>query len=206
MTLLRTYRRCRPGGNMPFPLLETERLVVACAALWGRKGDRRARRRPPHCCKHRPHSASVQCRGRREFIGAVNQRDSEVCFVIMCGERLIGACGLDPHEDGPELGYWLGHLIGAAALLRKPRARLSITLSAISNMKRSGPVHASTIRRRAACWKSAPSNGSVCGSPASAPSIRLRRSIASASIAGCGRRLRRGGRPGRWRNLLAAGG
>ena len=21
---------------------------------------------------------------------------------------LIGACGLDPHEDGPELGYWLG--------------------------------------------------------------------------------------------------
>ncbi len=43
-----------------------------------------------------------------QFIAAVNRRDGEVCFVIAHGDTLIGACGIDPREDAPELGYWLG--------------------------------------------------------------------------------------------------
>jgi RimJ/RimL family protein N-acetyltransferase len=43
-----------------------------------------------------------------QFIAAVNRREGEVCFVITQGETLIGACGIDPREDAPELGYWLG--------------------------------------------------------------------------------------------------
>jgi RimJ/RimL family protein N-acetyltransferase len=43
-----------------------------------------------------------------QFIAAVNRRDGEVCFVLTLDDTLIGACGIDPREDGPELGYWLG--------------------------------------------------------------------------------------------------
>ena len=43
-----------------------------------------------------------------QFIAAVNRRDGEVCFVIAHGDTLIGACGIDPRDDAPELGYWLG--------------------------------------------------------------------------------------------------
>jgi len=43
-----------------------------------------------------------------QFIAAVNRRDGEVCFVIAHADTLIGACGNDPREDAPELGYWLG--------------------------------------------------------------------------------------------------
>ena len=47
------------------PVLETERLLLRAP----RRGDVKAiaalAERPPHCCKHRAHSASVQCRGRR---------------------------------------------------------------------------------------------------------------------------------------------
>ena len=32
----------------------------------------------------------------------------EVCFVITLDDTLIGACAVDPREDGPEIGYWLG--------------------------------------------------------------------------------------------------
>jgi RimJ/RimL family protein N-acetyltransferase len=43
-----------------------------------------------------------------EFIAAANSREGEACFVVIRDGRLIGACGIDPREDGPELGYWLG--------------------------------------------------------------------------------------------------
>jgi RimJ/RimL family protein N-acetyltransferase len=28
--------------------------------------------------------------------------------MIVSGDKLIGGCGIDPREDGPEIGYWLG--------------------------------------------------------------------------------------------------
>lgn len=43
-----------------------------------------------------------------QFITAANKRDGEASFVVMRGEALIGACGLDCRDDGIELGYWLG--------------------------------------------------------------------------------------------------
>jgi RimJ/RimL family protein N-acetyltransferase len=43
-----------------------------------------------------------------QFTAAVNRRDGEVCFVITQGDTLIGVCGIDPRDDAPELGYWLG--------------------------------------------------------------------------------------------------
>jgi RimJ/RimL family protein N-acetyltransferase len=43
-----------------------------------------------------------------EFIAAANSREGEACFVVIRDGRLIGACGIDPREEGPELGYWLG--------------------------------------------------------------------------------------------------
>jgi len=53
-----------------------------------------------------PHPYSVGDAER--FIASVNKRDGEACFVILLGDALIGACGIDPREDGQELGYWLG--------------------------------------------------------------------------------------------------
>jgi RimJ/RimL family protein N-acetyltransferase len=43
-----------------------------------------------------------------EFVANVNLRDREACFVLMLDGTLIGACGIDPRDEGAELGYWLG--------------------------------------------------------------------------------------------------
>jgi RimJ/RimL family protein N-acetyltransferase len=43
-----------------------------------------------------------------QFIAAVNKRDGEACFVIALDVTAIGICSVEPREDGPELGYWLG--------------------------------------------------------------------------------------------------
>jgi RimJ/RimL family protein N-acetyltransferase len=42
------------------------------------------------------------------FIAAVNRRDGEAAFAITLDATLIGVCGVDPRENGPEIGYWLG--------------------------------------------------------------------------------------------------
>ncbi len=107
MTLLegivdQTRRECA------LPVLETERLTLRAP----RRGDAKAiaalanDHRVASNTARIPHPYSAD--DARQFIESVNKRDGEVCFVIVLGERLIGACGLDPHEDGPELGYWLG--------------------------------------------------------------------------------------------------
>ena len=41
-----------------------------------------------------------------EFIAAANHEDAY--FAITLGRTLIGVCGIDTREDGPEIGYWLG--------------------------------------------------------------------------------------------------
>ncbi len=43
-----------------------------------------------------------------EFIVGANSREGETSFVVTRDGRLIGACGLDPREEGLELGYWFG--------------------------------------------------------------------------------------------------
>jgi len=89
-------------------VLKTDRLTLRsprrddAAAIAALANDRRVAintARIPH-----PYDAA----DAERFIASVNKRDGEACFVIVCSERLIGACGIDPREDGPELGYWLG--------------------------------------------------------------------------------------------------
>ncbi len=90
------------------PVLQTERLTLRAP----HRGDAKAiaaladDRRIAANTTRSPHPYGVT--DAEQFIQSVNKRDGEACFVIMHGDRLIGACGLDPHEDGPELGYWLG--------------------------------------------------------------------------------------------------
>jgi RimJ/RimL family protein N-acetyltransferase len=89
-------------------VLETERLTLrgprhgdakAMAAL---AGDRRVAEntaRIPH-----PYSADDAV----QFIDTVNTQGGEICFVITRDDTLIGVCGIDPRQDAPEIGYWLG--------------------------------------------------------------------------------------------------
>ena len=90
------------------PVLKTERLtlraprpedVTAIALL---ANDRRIAENTARL----PHPYGVS--DAEHFVAIVNQREGEACFVIMLDDTLIGICGVDPREDGPELGYWLG--------------------------------------------------------------------------------------------------
>jgi RimJ/RimL family protein N-acetyltransferase len=90
------------------PVLETERLtlraprhedVKAIAVL---ANDRRIAENTARI----PHPYRVA--DAEQFVATVNQRDGEACFVMMLDGTLIGACGIDPRDDGAELGYWLG--------------------------------------------------------------------------------------------------
>lgn len=90
------------------PVLETERLtlraprhedVKAIAVL---ANDRRIAANTARI----PHPYGVG--DAEQFVASVNKRDGEACFVILLGDALIGACGIDPREDRLELGYWLG--------------------------------------------------------------------------------------------------
>jgi RimJ/RimL family protein N-acetyltransferase len=90
------------------PVLETERLtlraprhedVKAIAVLANDRRIAENTTRIPH---------PYRLADAEQFVATVNQRDGEACFVIMLDGTLIGACGIDPRDDGAELGYWLG--------------------------------------------------------------------------------------------------
>jgi RimJ/RimL family protein N-acetyltransferase len=53
-----------------------------------------------------PHPYRVE--DAEEFIAAVNRNEDEASFAITRDRTLIGVCGVDSREDGPEIGYWLG--------------------------------------------------------------------------------------------------
>jgi RimJ/RimL family protein N-acetyltransferase len=42
------------------------------------------------------------------FVASTNKRKGEACFLIVHDDMVVGACGIDPLEDTPEIGYWLG--------------------------------------------------------------------------------------------------
>jgi RimJ/RimL family protein N-acetyltransferase len=98
----------RPAPAPMVPVLETERLVLRAPRL----GDAQALaalvndRRVADNTARIPHPYGVG--DAEQFIAAVNQRRGEACFVIMLAGAPIGACGVEPRDDGPELGYWLG--------------------------------------------------------------------------------------------------
>lgn len=90
------------------PTLETERLVLRAPL----RGDIKAivhlvnDRRVAGNTARIPHPYGVDDAER--FIGAVNRQDGEATFAITYGGDLIGVCGVEPREDAPEIGYWLG--------------------------------------------------------------------------------------------------
>ena len=43
-----------------------------------------------------------------QFIAAANGQDGAAAFLITREGELIGGCGVDLNDDGPEIGYWLG--------------------------------------------------------------------------------------------------
>ncbi|MGA3307998.1 MAG: GNAT family N-acetyltransferase [Xanthobacteraceae bacterium] len=90
------------------PVLETERLTLRAprhkdvTALALLANDRRIAENTTRI----PHPYGID--DAEQFIETVNKREGEACFVIMLDDTLIGACGIDPREDGLEIGYWLG--------------------------------------------------------------------------------------------------
>jgi RimJ/RimL family protein N-acetyltransferase len=53
-----------------------------------------------------PHPYGVE--DAEQFIASVNRQDGEAIFAVTLDGALIGACGIEPCEDNPEIGYWLG--------------------------------------------------------------------------------------------------
>jgi RimJ/RimL family protein N-acetyltransferase len=90
------------------PVLATARLVLraprrsddkAIAAL---VNDRRIAANTARI----PHPYGIE--DAEQFIAAVNKREGEACFVVTLDGAPIGVCSVEPQEDGPEMGYWLG--------------------------------------------------------------------------------------------------
>src|SRR3974377_2254534 len=90
------------------PALKTTRLSLRApshsdvAAMVALAGDRRVAEntaRIPH-----PYSAADAV----GLLASINQTGGETLFAIELDGALIGMCGLDPRQDGAELGYWLG--------------------------------------------------------------------------------------------------
>jgi len=90
------------------PVLATERLTLRAP----RRGDVKAiaqivnDRRIAENTARLPHPYGVD--DAQTFVNAANRRHGEATFVVMLGESVIGVCGVDPRDDGLELGYWFG--------------------------------------------------------------------------------------------------
>ncbi|HUI13592.1 MAG TPA: GNAT family N-acetyltransferase [Xanthobacteraceae bacterium] len=90
------------------PALETERLMLRAP----RRGDVKAIVRlvnDRHVAENTariPYPYGVDDAER--FIAAINRQDGEATFAIACGGELIGVCGVEPRENAPEVGYWIG--------------------------------------------------------------------------------------------------
>ena len=88
-------------------VLKTARLVLRApshsdvAVMVALAGDRRVAEntaRIPH-----PYTAADAV----GLLDSINQNGGETVFAIALDGALIGMCGLDPRQDGVELGYWL---------------------------------------------------------------------------------------------------
>ena len=90
------------------PILETERLTLRAPRHEDGKAIARLvnDRRIAENTSRIPHPYGLD--DAMEFIAAVNKRDGEAAFVVLLEGRLIGCCSVEPREDGPEIGYWLG--------------------------------------------------------------------------------------------------
>ncbi len=89
-------------------MLETERLVLRAPqradvkAIVRLVNDRRVAENTARI----PHPYGIDDAER--FIAAVNRQDGEATFAVIHGGDLIGVCGVEPGDNAPEIGYWLG--------------------------------------------------------------------------------------------------
>jgi RimJ/RimL family protein N-acetyltransferase len=90
------------------PVLETRRLVLRAprpedarrvAALVNDRRIAENTARIPH-----PYALS----DAEGWIGSANRTAGEATFVIEMGGEIIGGCGFDLRQAGPEIGYWIG--------------------------------------------------------------------------------------------------
>jgi len=99
-----TRREC----SIPVPILETRRLMLRAPrhedveAIAVLANDRRIAENTARI----PHPYGVE--DAEQFIASANKRQGEACFLIVHDDTVVGACGIDPREDAPEIGYWLG--------------------------------------------------------------------------------------------------
>jgi RimJ/RimL family protein N-acetyltransferase len=90
------------------PILQTGRLTLRAP----RRGDGKAivslvnDRRVAENTVRIPHPYHLD--DAETFIAAANRLTDEATFVIMREGELIGMCGVEPRQDGPEIGYWVG--------------------------------------------------------------------------------------------------
>jgi len=107
MTLCEDFRE-ESRRERSIPVLKTERLTLRAPRLEDVKAialianDRRIAENTARI----PHPYGVD--DARGFIATVNRGDGEVAFAITLDCSVIGVCGIDPRQGGPEIGYWLG--------------------------------------------------------------------------------------------------
>jgi len=103
-----TAPRSRDANRRRLPVLKTQRLLLRApvssdvANIVALAGERRVAENTARI----PHPYGVD--DARGFIEAVNRNDGEVAFAIVLDGVLIGVCGIDRRDSGPEIGYWLG--------------------------------------------------------------------------------------------------
>jgi RimJ/RimL family protein N-acetyltransferase len=90
------------------PVLETGRLVLRAPRLGYAKrvaalvNDRRIAENTSRI----PHPYALA--DAEAWIAVANRSAGEATFLIETGGEVIGACGFDQREAGPEIGYWIG--------------------------------------------------------------------------------------------------
>ena len=90
------------------PVLETERLTLRAP----RRPDGKAIVRLVNDRRVAENTARIPYPYRLDdaesFIAAANRQAGEATFTILRQGELIGMCAVEPRQDGPEIGYWLG--------------------------------------------------------------------------------------------------
>ena len=91
------------------PVLETARLVLRAPRLGDAKGiaalanDRQIAENTARI----PHPYKLA--DAKDWIGGANKNPGEEHYVITLADgTLIGACGIEQHDEAPSIGYWLG--------------------------------------------------------------------------------------------------
>ncbi len=90
------------------PVLKTDRLILRApgpqdaAAMVRLLADRRIAINTPRI----PYPYGVD--DAHQFLASTNRLDGEATFVVTLDAAPIGVCAVEPREDGPEIGYWLG--------------------------------------------------------------------------------------------------